>query len=246
MKHLILISVILMTSCPTSVHAQQQCIAQGQLRAEYKITVQHNLQNMNNNTKDTTLVLWRKNNAVAHQYPSTQITEMWQKVNDRLIKPIRFFNAHNRAIEYQPGETVHGKRETDWSYRNQLISDVLLKSMQQVKSYGKDCEQVIQLAQESNKGELLIEWMPQLKLIKSFQFKGKQRQEDWQLIALDTQSAKTETYFEQLYMYQTTDYADIGDAHTDKFLNEMVTLGFVEASASEYYGGKEILEEHTH
>jgi hypothetical protein len=223
-----------MVSFQTSLYAQQQCTAKGQLKAEYKITVQHNLQNMNNNTKDTTLVLWRKNNAVAHQYPSTKITEMWQKVNDRLIKPIRFFNAHNRAIEYQPGETVHGKRETDWSYRNQLISDVLLKSMQKVKSYGKDCEQVIQLIQKSNKGELLIEWMPQLKLIKSFQFKGQQRQEDWQLVALDTQSAKTENYFNQLYMYQTIDYADIGDAHTDKFLNEMVTLGFVEASASGY------------
>ena len=245
MKHLILISVVLMISFQTSLHAQQQCIAQGQLKAEYKISVQHNLQNMNNNTKETTLVLWRKNNTVAHQYPSSQVTEMWQKVNDRLIKPIRFFNAHNRAIEYQPGETVHGKRETDWSYRNQLISDVLLKSMQHVKSHGNDCEQVIQLIQKNNKGELLIEWMPQLKLIKSFQFTGQQHQEDWQLVALDTQSAKTETYFNQLYTYQTIDYADIGDAHTDKFLNEMVTLGFVEASASGYIDSETDNKEHT-
>ena len=156
-------------------YAQQQCVTQGQLKAEYKITVQHKLQNMSNITKDTALVLWRKNNVVAHQYPSTQITEMWQKINDKLIKPIRFFNNHHRAIEYQPGEVVHGKQETDWTYRNQLVSDDLLKSMQVVKTYGEACEQVVQLVQKNKKSELLIEWMPQLKLIKSFQFKGQQR-----------------------------------------------------------------------
>jgi hypothetical protein len=239
LKLLILISIAFLISWPTSSHAQQQCVSQGQLKAKYKITVQHKLQNMNNNTKDTTLILWRKNNVVAHQYPSTQITEMWQKINDRLIKPIRFFNAHSRAIEYQPGEVVHGKKETDWSYRNQLISDVLLKSMQKVKTYGQACVQVVQLIQKSKKGELLIEWMPQLKLIKSFQFKGQQRQENWQLVELDIQSAKSEAYFDKLYTYQTTDYADIGDDHTDQFLTKMVTLGFVEAGSSGFYDNEE-------
>jgi hypothetical protein len=147
--------------------------------------------------------------------------------------------AHSRAIEYQLGETVHGKREIDWSYRNQLISDVLLKSMHRVKSYGKGCEQVIQLIQARNKDELLIEWMPQLKSLKSFQFKGQQHQENWQLVAFDTQSVKAETYFNQLYTCQTVDYADIRGAHTDKFLNEMVTLSFVESNTNRYVEGGE-------
>lgn len=131
----------------TSAHAQQQCVVQGQLKAEYTITVQ----NMHNKSNTTSLILWRKNNVVAHQYPSTEITEMWQKINDRLIKPIRFFNAHNRAIEYQPGEVVHGKKETDWSFRNQLVSDNLLNSMQVAKTHGEACEQVIQLVQKKTK-----------------------------------------------------------------------------------------------
>lgn len=222
----------------TPAYAQQQCVAQGQLKAEYQITVQHNLQNISTSNTETTLVLWRKNNVVAHQYPSTHITEMWQKINDKMIKPIRFFNAHNRAIEYQPGEVVHGKKETDWSYRNQLISDNLLKSMQIVSTHGEACEQVMQLVQKTKKGELLIEWMPHLQLIKSFQYKDKQRQENWQLIELDTQSAKTQAYFDKLYTYQSTDYADIGDDHTDPFLTKMVTLGFVEAGSSGFYNDK--------
>jgi hypothetical protein len=244
LKHLIF-TLPLFVTWLTPANAQQQCVNQGQLKAKYNISVQHKLHNTHNNIKDTTLVLWRKNNVVAHQYPSTQITEMWQKTNNRLIKPIRFFNAHNRAIEYQPGEVVHGKKETDWSYRNQLISDNLLKSMQEVKTHGEACEQVIQLVQKNKHSELLIEWMPLLKLIKSFQFKGQHRQESWQLIELDTQAAKTEAYFDKLYTYQSTDYADIGDDHTDEFLTKMVTLGFVEGGASGFYNDKgEVIGNH--
>ena len=232
-------SILLLITWLTPASAQQSCVAQGQLKAEYQITViKHKLQNMISNTKETTLILWRKNNVVAHQYPSTRITEMWQQINDKMIKPMRFFNEYNRAIEYQPGEVVHGKKETDWSYRNQLISDNLLTSMQTVSTHGETCEQVVQLVQKTKKGDLLIEWMPQLKLIKSFQYKDPQRQENWQLVELDIQSAKTAAYFDKLYTYQSTDYADIGDDHTDPFLTKMVTLGFVEAGASGFYNDK--------
>ena len=163
-------SILLLITWLTPASAQQSCIVQEQLKAEYQITLKHNLQNISSNTQKTTLILWRKNNVVAHQYPSTRITEMWQQINDKMIKPIRFFNEYNRAIEYQPGEVVHGKKETDWSYRNQLISDDLLTSMQTVSTHGETCEQVVQLVQKTKNGELLIEWMPQLKLIKSFHF----------------------------------------------------------------------------
>lgn len=246
MQYIILITLCFITAF-NQASGQEKCTSHAQLSAEYQITVEHKKLAMQSSTKQHNLVLWRKNNVVALQYPSTAITEMWQKINDKMIKPIRFFNAHNRAIEYQPGEVVHGKKETDWSYRNQLISDDLLASMQAINTYGEACDQVIQLKKKTQKGELILEWMPQLKLLKSFEYKNAHYQENWQLLELDTQSAKTQAYFDHLNTYQTTDYADIGDDHTDPFLTKMVTLGFVEAGASGFYDDKgQTLGDHHH
>lgn len=187
---------------------------------------------------ETKLILWRKPNVVAHQYPSTQVTEMWQKVSNGLIKPIRFFNEYERAIEYQPGESVHGKKELDWDYRNQLISNNVIANMPVVKQQGSGCEQLDTLQKETENTKLTITWMPQLKLIQSFELKTQNGVETWTLDGLKTSDAHSVEYFNKLYAYQSTDYADIGDDHTDPFLTKMVTLGFVEAGATGFYDDK--------
>ena len=72
------------------------------------------------------LTLVREENKVAHHYPQTKITEAWEQNHKDQIKPTRYFDAHARAIEYQPTERVHGKIEKDWSYRYQLVSQSLI------------------------------------------------------------------------------------------------------------------------
>ena len=61
-------------------------------------------------------------------------------------------------------------------------------------------------------------------------------------------NADTNTFFAKRESYQSTDYADIGDDHTDPFLTKMVNQGFIEAGASGYYDqhGQAIGSSHTH
>ena len=100
-------ALVLMTTLGLTTNAAiaNTCESQSAtLQAEYKIHT-HSA----NSDKTKLLNLWRQPNVVAHEYPQTRITETWEHVQQRLIKPTRYFDAHNRAIEYQPGESVHGK-----------------------------------------------------------------------------------------------------------------------------------------
>ncbi|WP_133469465.1 hypothetical protein [Paraglaciecola marina] len=226
-----------------SAYANQACTENDQLKAEYNISVEQK----GRTSTSTPLILWRDKEVVAHQYPSTKITEMWQNINHKLIKPIRYFNDYHRAIEYQPGEVVHGKKETDWSYRFQLVSTSMLSKMTETKRQGAGCDERVFLTYKTDKSELSIVWIPQMKLVESFRLDNPSRKEHWQLTSLDTKTAKVDEYFKKLYAYKGTDYADIGDDHTDPFLTKMVTLGFVESGASGFYNDKgEALEGHHH
>ena len=108
------------------------------------------------------LELWRNERVVAHRYPQTQITEAWEQVNTSLIKPTRYFDAHARAIEYQPGEKVHGKSETNWSFRNQLFSDELIATMTETSRTGSGCNTLITFEREDNGTRLTLIWQPQM------------------------------------------------------------------------------------
>ena len=81
----------------TSALAQQCDIDAAQLKADYKITNQHKSQH-----STQSLTLWRNNQQVAHQ--SETLTELWQQLSNNQLRPIRYFNAEQRGIEYQPSE----------------------------------------------------------------------------------------------------------------------------------------------
>ncbi|NDV91902.1 hypothetical protein GTH32_12015 [Alteromonas sp. 345S023] len=216
----------------------------------------------------TTLVLWRDGDKVAHQYPQTNITETWHLIRNRHIKTVRYFDAHERAIEYQPNERIHGHVEKDFSYRYQLISDSVLARMVKQPSTGdtpaNSCYTEIKMTLEENGQHIALTWLPALRLIKDFQVTGKGMKREWQLTSLahhsqgnnrdknidqgTSQAIDTKAFFAQREAYQTTDYADIGDDHTDPFLTKMVHQGFIEAGASGFYhqDGRAIEGQHTH
>ena len=142
MKALTVFAVIFATSALVGqAHGQQVCDENTALSLKKNLSAQYDIHiQRGQKEKTTSLYLWRENEKVAHVYPATQITESWTLVRDKYIKPTRYFDAHERAIEYQPGETIHGKKEDDFSYRYQLISDKLIASMTLVKSEGTGCE----------------------------------------------------------------------------------------------------------
>ncbi|TAP37284.1 hypothetical protein EYR97_06705 [Alteromonas sp. KUL42] len=212
------------------------------MSAHYDVDVQRGQKE-----RTTSLYLWRDNEKVAHVYPATQITESWTLVRDKYIKPTRYFDAHERAIEYQPGETIHGKKEDDFSYRYQLVSNKLIASMTLVKSEGTGCEKTELYSLETPNQTLELTWLPHLELIKHFVVKEPNMVREWTLQDVNY-SADTNAFFTKRESYQSTDYADIGDDHTDPFLTKMVNQGFIEAGASGYYDqhGQAIGSSHTH
>jgi|TARA_Y100000296_G_scaffold73262_1_gene90560 hypothetical protein len=213
------------------------------LHAKYEISIRR----PSNKLDTTSLHLWRNDNKVAHQYPDTNITETWTLVKNRLIKPTRYFDAHQRAIEYQPGETIHGKKETDFSYRYQLISDKLISAMKLESKDGKGCNAVEHYTLQNGHEKFKLSWLPRLKLVEFFSVDRNGYRREWKLANVDFND-DTKSFFSKRQDYQSTDYADIGDDHTDPFLTKMVTQGFIEAGASGYYDehGHSIGETHVH
>ena len=239
-------ALVLMTTLGLTANAAiaNTCESQSAtLQAEYKIHT-HSA----NSDKTKLLNLWRQPNVVAHEYPQTRITETWEHVQQRLIKPTRYFDAHNRAIEYQPGESVHGKTETSWSYRNQLFSDSLLASMEPGKTVGEGCERSQTFTLTKGDATWTLVWLPELHIARSFKVISPSQTVEWTLTELSFDPAPIDAFFAKRFTYQTTDFADIGDDHTDPFLTKMVHQGFIEKGASGYYNtdGEAIGSGHHH
>lgn len=201
------------------------------LSAHYSVTVSKH----GHETPTTELTLWRQNNTVAHQYSQTNISEMWTLVRGSHIKPVRFFDEHKRGIEYQPGESIHGRVEKDFSYRYQLISDTLLSEMTLVKEEGAACSKKQTMKHTLNGVELALVWLPEQKLIESFTVTQGEEIRHWSLEEVSFDKQAISAFFATRNAYQLTDYADIGDDHTDPFLTNMVNMGFIEAGASGFY-----------
>ncbi len=219
----------------------QQCDAQKNwAHAEYTFTEKHGEKQSQKH-----LGLWRKPNVVAHEYPANNITQMWEHVHER-VKATRFFDSHARAIEYQPGEAIHGRVDSDWEYRNQLIKDAFISQLTKVSSRGEGCAQEDRYHLEKDNETIDLVWMPAQDLLVSFSVKRGDKEIRWQQDAVNHDEQAIKAFFAKRSEFQTTDFADIGDDHTDPFLTNMVHQGFIEAGASGFYdaNGNAIGEHH--
>ena len=70
--------------------------------------------------------------------------------------------------------------------------------------------------------------MPQKQLIQNLEVKHPRFTETWELTSLNLDKTEIAAEFAAREQYLSTDYADIGDDHTDPFLTQMVNLGFIE------------------
>lgn len=223
--------LLLALSTPT-VYAQCD-VSSSKLSATYQLD---SVSGEKHNSTD--LILWRSGNTVAHQYPQTHITESWYLSKNQQIKPTRFFDQAKRAIEYQPGEKVHGKTESDWDYRNSLISQSLLSQLDLTGESGNGCERVKHFSKSIGQTHIQVSWLVNQGLVSQYSWQNGNKKESWQLQSVSTKVAPIDDFFAQRADYQTTDFADIGDDHTDPFLTKMVTLGFIEQGASGFYDDK--------
>ncbi|MDN4500832.1 hypothetical protein QX776_00305 [Alteromonadaceae bacterium BrNp21-10] len=234
MKNIVLQS-LLWLSVLTTTHAWAGCDKTlQQLSADYHIITDK----PQGKSITQSLQLVRDQNTVMHRYPATQITESWYLTQHELIKPTRYFDAYQRAIEYQPAEKVHGKFESDWGYRYQLVSDKLFSQLTLLNESGEGCMQLQEFSLTTANKNIELLWLPALKLVKSFKITTPQMSQHWTLQHIDYDVQKINALRTTLDTYQATDFADIGDDHSDPFLTKMVTLGFIEHGASGFYNSE--------
>ena len=186
----------------------------------------------------TELQLLRDGKWVAQRYPAQHITLSWYLSRPGMIQPTRHFEQYQRSIEYAAGEVVHGKKETDWDYRNQLVSQSLLSKLQLVSESGAGCE-----LQQTFRGQIAAQpvtlvWHPKLNLLRSLQI-GEQQPKRWTLQTVSFDPSQVVAHRQWLDSFQTTDYADIGDDHSDPFLTKMVRQGFIEHGHDGFYSADE-------
>ncbi|MBQ0794512.1 hypothetical protein [Zhongshania sp.] len=194
------------------------------------------------------MVLWRRANSVAEQYPERGITELWERNHSNSIKLNRYFDAYQRGIEYSPSEIKVVKTDDDWSMKNQLIADSLLSKMSLSKKSGKACERKEIYTLENDNETITVVWLPAYKIVKSYKRSANGKISHWSLTEMSSDSKIIDAFFIKYLDYQTTDYADIGDSESDPFLRKMINLGFVEHGSSGMYDaqGNDIGGEHHH
>jgi hypothetical protein len=219
----------------------QQCAINPQiLKANYTIASAQG-----NKLDEKPLTLWRNNQQVAHE--SKVITELWQHLSNKQLRPIRYFNDHHRGIEYQPSE-VRGVQS--WSAKQQLVDNQLITKMHTVSTQGEGCNEIKNYTLSEQGTEFKLAMYTHSNVVKSFSITDKTGQASTLLSLVDVTSDEgvIAAQFKQWDNFQTTDYADIGDNESDPFLAKMINQGFIEHSATGFYNqqGEAIQGGHHH
>ncbi len=193
--------------------------------------------------KSNTLKIYRKDGLVAHLYPERNYSEVWNQVRDGKVRPVRYFDADKRAIEYAPGDINKGKGDSDWLSKYQLIDLDSVPGLKKVSESGEGCGRVATYKSETDAGVTQIEWLPVLRLVKNFSFDGKNLHNEWQMLEQITDDKEIAEVFASREAYISTDYADIGDNETDPFFRKLINLGFISHGASGFYNAEgEVME----
>ncbi|MGI1679811.1 MAG: hypothetical protein K6L75_13805 [Cellvibrionaceae bacterium] len=225
----------LLSAIPLCLNAENNC--ESPLIAEYRYTVTDTNKKISQNREVT---LWRRENQVVIQTPRSQQAELWELTKNNKIKMTRFFENHQRGIEYQISDIKDQREKNDWSLKYQLISDVLIQKMEHRKFSNdkiltESCDSTQHLSLQDNQKSIDLLWNPKQKLMESLEVREGNITTLWGLTKKISDVDQIDRYYEQLLSYQTTDYADVGDNESDPFLMKMINLGFVEHGASGFY-----------
>ncbi|NVK40697.1 MAG: hypothetical protein HWE39_05585 [Oceanospirillaceae bacterium] len=228
MKKLLFVPALLASYC---THVSADCPAPGApVAATYQVTAT----SADNTETRYNMTLWRAQDRVAHQYPQSKITHLWDKAANGALHLERHFDDYGKGIEYQPLDINGGKGDKDWSLKYQLISDQLKERMTLVEAHTGDCgeSQTYALAGEP---AFHLTWLPGPQLLEAFEVRDGENVTTWTLSDIESDPSKVAAFFEHHAQYQLTDYADIGDNEADPFIRSMIHLGFIEHGASGVY-----------
>ncbi len=229
-KSLLLFSILILHNA-----AQADCIAPQPLGAQYTVI---STRAADTASKSHEMTLWRQEKSVAHEYPQSEITELWERTSHDKLRLVRNYNHYKHGIEYQPGEINDGKGAGDWSLKYQLVSTQLKNKMTLVETRGHGCNITEHYTLKSDKSQIDLHWLPLQQLLKYMQVSKAGGTLVWKLGKTISNANRVSRVFTDLYSYRTTDYTDIGDNESDPFLMKMINLGFIQHGASGFYNEK--------
>lgn len=228
-----IISAALAVTASLNAQAEQQCTVDAQvLKASY--SQQQGAQSAQ------PFDLWRLNQQVAHQSHAQHIAELWQQLPNGQVRPIRYFEKYQRAIEYQPSELKHQGQAVNWSQKYQLVHPQLLAQDYDTQT-GEGCELEQHYTYKKGNQKLSLVWLPELKLVKKLTTSVQHDDGHWhqqgtlELVSYSADADEVAAQFKQWDTYQSTDYADVGDNEHDPFLAKMINQGFIEHGGSGFY-----------
>ncbi len=201
-----------------------------------------------NGRQDVKLDFWRAGNQVMYHYPDRNVADQWTRTRNGFLKPVRYFTADERAIEYDAFDINGGKGSKDWESRSRWISQDRLESMQLTGSEGEGClrTETYDFAPTDRMGKPVpfsgasLTWLPELQLVERYLVRntdslGQRRITQWRMDELKTDATLVERSLQAFDDFAATDYADVGDNESDPFLMKMIRLGFVQHGASGFY-----------
>ncbi len=193
----------------------------------------------------STIEVIRNQQQVAYRNPGLQVTDLWEQTPRQRLHLVRYFDAWERGIEYQPDE-IEGSH--DWSAKYFLVSEQQRQSMHSNNASDNSCTEAQTLVKRSEDGNLTLRWSQQYQLPESISLENDAEKTEWKLLKVEADPAAVANSFRQLGQYQTTDYTDIGDSESDPFLRRMINLGFVEHGDHGVYDadGHELGGAHNH
>lgn len=228
-----------MVACLTATSvdaAPNRCaVDQEHIGAHYRVVESTSRQDASAPEVQADFYLWRRGNEVAHENRTKNVTEIWNVLANGMVRPVRYFDDYQRAIEYQPGEVNRGRGDRDWKSKFQLVSQARLGNMRLLSVSGEGCGQLEFYGYERGATKTLLTWMPAYQLVSRYESVGPRESSRWVLASVVTDTAIVDTRFNRWATYQTTDYADIGDNESDPFLRKMINLGFVDHGNSGFY-----------
>lgn len=190
--------------------------------------------------------LWREGNRsarAAHSYAEINQSEVWNRLPNGLLRVVKHFDAHARAIEYESIDSNNARENNTWISKYHLVPDALYDQIlnkeiaPSVSSNNCELEQSYHDLQQRIRYDVV--WNTQYQLPVSLTVLSASANGTvmtlWNLHSIEDNNREVALQFDKWDSHSTIDFADIGDNEHDPFIRKMINLGFLSDGASGFY-----------
>lgn len=229
-----IITLLLALFFCTSALSESQCSQyDAPLLAAYHITVSVKGENV----QQQILQLIRTKNKVVYHYPEQEMSEQWFLQKNNNMRLTRYFEEHQRGIEYQAADMPNLKQANDsWLQKYQLVSPAFMAQLNKTESPHQGCtfKDTFQSV-TGHQPRINLAWNSYYQLPLTLVITQNQQTTTWRLFDLQSNEQQIVKMKDKYDHFKLTDYSDIGDNEADPFLAKMINQGFIEHSHSGFY-----------